>query len=113
MSFFGFDPDGLFSAGTALGRLDPHAASIADRVLQGYSSAAAVVVHPVLRDAFKAFGDQHSALHHSLGPEVRKAGAKLADGTNALSDGQNESTATQQRSLAAAELTSAEGAPRY
>lgn len=94
-----------------MSRLDPHASSIAEQALQGYSAAAAVVVHPVLRDAFKAFGDQHAALHHSLGPEVRKAGAQLATGTNALSEGQNESTATQQRSLAAAEQTRAEVTP--
>ena len=105
MSFFAADPDGLLSTGSSAARLSPQAASVATKALHGYDSAAQAVGHPVLAAAFRAFGDAHAALHHSLGPEVAKAGASLAKGANALSSGQNDATAVQRSSASTGEET--------
>lgn len=107
MSAFGFEPDGLFSASSSLAALEPAAASIAISTLRGYDAAAAAVVHPVLRQAFTSFGDQYAQLHHALAPGVKKAGVQVAKGTNALTNGQNESTAIHQATLAAGQQTRA------
>lgn len=108
MSFFGFDPEGLYAAGSSLAALDPQATSAATNALRGYDAAAAAVVHPVLSEAFTGFGDKYAALHHSLGPEVKRAGSHVAKGTNALSSGQNEAATTHTASLGDAQATQSE-----
>lgn len=47
--------------------------------------------------------DDHSTLHHSIGPAIDALAGSLAKGTNSAVDGQNESLSVHTSSIAAAE----------
>jgi hypothetical protein len=103
MNGFGMDTDVLYGAGASAAKLGPEAAQIANAALRGYDSAAGVVHHPVLTAAFHAFADAHAKEHHALASSVQDGGRRLAKGSNAVSDAQNESTHVHQDSAVTAE----------
>ena len=102
-SFYEMEPDVVYAGATALKSLSPEASRVAPQALTGYSTAAGVVGHPVLSAAFFSFADDHSTLHHSIGPAIDSLANSLAKGTNSVVDGQNESLAVHTGSIYAAE----------
>lgn len=103
MSYYEMDPDVVYDAGGSLADLSTHAGSVAVAALRGYSEAGGAVGHPVLSAAWFSFADQHSTLHHSIGPAVAGLGSALGMSSNAVTDGQNESTHVQKAGAADAE----------
>jgi hypothetical protein len=101
--FFEIEPDVVYSGATGLSGLSPEASQVALRALTGYSTAGGVVGHPVLSAAFFSFADDHSTLHHSIGPAIQSLATSLAKGTNAVVDGQNESKTVQTSNVGLAE----------
>ncbi|HEY7043564.1 MAG TPA: hypothetical protein VH419_07850 [Nocardioidaceae bacterium] len=97
------DTDVVFDAGAGAAKLGPAAAQIATSALHGYDTAAGVVHHPVLTAAFHAFADTHAKLHHSFASRVTDGGARLAKGSNAVSDAENDATHLHQQSFSVAE----------
>jgi hypothetical protein len=110
MSFWEMEPDVVYAGASALKTLSPEAARVALQALTGYSTAAAVVGHPVLSAAFFSFADDHSTLHHSIGPAIDSLATSFAQGTNTVIDAQHESLAVHTGSITMAEdATSANG----
>jgi len=103
VSYYEMDPDVVYAGATGLKALSPEASRVALQALTGYSTAAGAVGHPVLSAAFFAFADDHSTLHHSIGPAIDSLANSLADGTNTVVDGQHESLAVQVSSVGVAE----------
>ncbi len=103
MSFYEMEPDVVYAGATALKSLSPEASRVALQALTGYSTAAGAVGHPVLSAAFFSFADDHSTLHHSIGPAIDSLADSFAKGTNSVVDGQNESLAVHTGSINVAE----------
>lgn len=103
MSYFEIEPDVVYAGATSLAGLSPEASRVAVQALTGYSTAGGAVGHPVLSAAFFAFADDHSTLHHSIGPAIDALAGSLARGTNSVVDGQNESLSVHTSSIVAAE----------
>ena len=103
MSFYEMEPDVVYAGATALKSLSPEAARVSLQALTGYSTAAGAVGHPVLSAAFFSFADDHSTLHHSIGPAIESLAESFAKGTNSVVDAQNESRAVHTGSIHVAE----------
>lgn len=103
MSYFELEPDVVYSGASSLKTLSPEASRVSLAALTGYSTAGGAVGHPVLSAAFFAFADDHSTLHHSIGPAIDTLAGSLAKGTNAVVDGQHESFGVQTSVLASAQ----------
>lgn len=103
MGYYEMEPDVVYAGATVLQKLSPEASKAALDALTGYSTTGGAVGHPVLSAAYFAFADEHSKLHHSIGPSIDSLATSLAKGTNAVVDGQNESLAVHTSSLATGE----------
>jgi hypothetical protein len=101
--YFEIEPDVVYSGASALKSLSAEASRAALQALTGYSTAAGAVGHPVLSAAFFSFADDHSTLHHSIGPAIDSLATSFAKGTNSVVDGQNESLGVHKGSISAAE----------
>lgn len=111
MGYYEIEPDVVYAGATALNGLSPGASRVALQALTGYSTAAGAVGHPILAAAFFSFADDHSTLHHSIGPAIASLATSLARGTNSVVDGQDESLAVHTGSISEAEgATSANAA---
>lgn len=103
MSYYEMEPEVVYAGASALKTLSPEASRVALQALTGYSTAGGAVGHPILSAAFFAFADDHSTLHHSIGPAIDSLATSLAKGTNTVVDGQNESLAVHNGSIADAQ----------
>lgn len=103
MSYLEMEPEVVYAGASALKTLSPEASRVALQALTGYSTAGGAVGHPVLSAAFFSFADDHSTLHHAIGPAIASLATSFAKGTNTVVDGQNESLAVHNGSIVAAE----------
>jgi hypothetical protein len=112
VSYYELEPDVVYAGASALKTLSPEASRVALQALTGYSTAGGAVGHPVLSAAFFAFADDHSTLHHSIGPAIDSLAGSFAKGTNVVVDGQNESLAVHNGSIVEAEGASSINTPQ-
>lgn len=107
MGYYEIDPDVVYSGATSLQQYAPEASRVALHALAAYSTAGGAVGHPVLSAAYFDFADEHSTLHHSIGPAIETLASSLANGTNTMVNAQDESLAVHTGSARVAERATA------